>query len=197
MKRNILAIVLISMVGIVPIASAQNNGGVGIFANYFRHGSEPPVNMWGLGGRLSFNVHENVQLEAEMAYDFNRAFTEGFLDTTTTIATLSFQRSHLRVLHGLFGPKFQTGGGPIRAFVTLKGGFINFRFDDRPATFGTFASTVDELRLSDVSGVLYPGGGVEFYAWIFGLRLDVGDEIYFRDGARNNLRISFGPHIRF
>lgn len=195
MKRTMLAMVLIAALGIVPAASAQNHGEVGIFANYFRHGSEPPANMWGLGGRLSFNVHANAQLEAEMAYDFNRGFTEGFENTTT--GTIAFERSHLRVLHGLFGPKLQTGGGPIRAFVTLKGGFINFRFDDRPATFGTFASTVDELRLSDISGVLYPGGGVEFYAWIFGLRLDVGDEIYFRDGARNNLRISFGPHIRF
>ena len=195
MKRTVLMIVLIAALRIVPAASAQNNGEVGVFANYFRHGSEPSTNMWGLGGRVSFNVHENVQLEAEMAYDFNRGFTEGFENTTT--GTINFQRSHLRVLHGLFGPKLQTGGGPIRAFVTLKGGFINFRFDDRPATFGTFASTVDELRLSDVSGVLYPGGGVEFYAWIFGVRLDIGDEIYFRDGTRNNLRITFGPHIRF
>jgi hypothetical protein len=27
--------------------------------------------------------------------------------------------------------------------------------------------------------------------------VDVGDEIYFQNGAHNNLRITFGPSIRF
>ncbi|MBI4460311.1 MAG: hypothetical protein HY648_09680 [Acidobacteria bacterium] len=195
MKQTLFVIVLFAALATIPTASAQNHGEVGIFANYFRHSATGNTNLWGLGGRLSANVHENVQLEAEMAYDFNRTFTEGFKNPTT--GTITSQRSNLRVLHGMFGPKFQTGGGPIRAFVTVKGGFINFRFDDRPATFGTFASTVDDLRLNNMSGVLYPGGGIEFYASIFGIRFDVGDEIYFLDGARNNLRVSFGPHIRF
>jgi hypothetical protein len=30
-----------------------------------------------------------------------------------------------------------------------------------------------------------------------GLRLELGDEIYFNDGAHNNLRITFGPIFRF
>jgi len=30
-----------------------------------------------------------------------------------------------------------------------------------------------------------------------GLRLEVGDDIYFDSGVRNNLRVSFGPTIRF
>lgn len=195
MKRSIYVIVLFSALAMIPAASAQNHGEVGVFANYFRHRTTANTNFWGLGGRLAANVHENVQLEAEMAYDFNRSFTEGFKNPTT--GTITFQRSNLRVLHGLFGPKFQTGGGPIRAFFTVKGGFIHFRFDDRPATFGTFASTVDDLRRNTMSGVLYPGVGVELYAWIIGVRFDVGDEIYFRDGAHNNLRVSFGPHLRF
>ena len=195
MQRIMVTIVSLAALTMAPPTSAQDHGGVGVFANYFRHSSTGDTNLWGLGGRVSLNVHENVQLEAEMAYDFNRSFTEGFTNPTT--GTITFQRSHLRVLHGLFGPKLQTGNGPIRAFLTLKGGFINFHFDNRPATFETFASTVDELRLNNVSGVLYPGVGVEFYAWILGLRIDAGDEIYFRDGARSNLRIGFGPHIRF
>jgi len=29
------------------------------------------------------------------------------------------------------------------------------------------------------------------------LRLEVGDEIYFDDGTQNNLRVTFGPQIRF
>lgn len=73
----------------------------------------------------------------------------------------------------------------------------NFRFDHRPATFGTFFSSVESLRASTVRGVLYAGGGLEGYAGPIGLRFDIGDEIYWRGGARHNLRISFGPHIRF
>ena len=30
-----------------------------------------------------------------------------------------------------------------------------------------------------------------------GFRLDVGDEIYFNDSAHHNLRVTFGPTIRF
>jgi hypothetical protein len=30
-----------------------------------------------------------------------------------------------------------------------------------------------------------------------GVRLDVGDEIYFNHGAHNNFRTAFGPYIRF
>jgi hypothetical protein len=29
------------------------------------------------------------------------------------------------------------------------------------------------------------------------LRLEFGDVIYFNDGAQNNLRITFGPIVRF
>jgi hypothetical protein len=30
-----------------------------------------------------------------------------------------------------------------------------------------------------------------------GLRFELGDEIYFNNGAHNNLRITFGPILRF
>jgi hypothetical protein len=30
-----------------------------------------------------------------------------------------------------------------------------------------------------------------------GLRFEMGDEIYFNNGGHNNLRITFGPIIRF
>ncbi len=48
-----------------------------------------------------------------------------------------------------------------------------------------------------MNAVFYPGGGIEAYLGPVGLRLDVGDEIYFRGGAHNNLRVTFGPHMRF
>jgi hypothetical protein len=66
-----------------------------------------------------------------------------------------------------------------------------------PATLGTFFSSVDGLRASNVNGVLYPGGGLMGHLGPIGLRLDVGDEIYFNHGTHNNLRVAFGPVFRF
>lgn len=192
MKR--LAFLLLFTFALGPAAAlAQDHGQVGIFVNYFREG-RTETHFIGLGGRLGFNVHENVQFEGEIAYDFQRAFTEGFTDTSDGSVTL--QRTDLRVLHGMFGPKFQTGGA-ARAFFTVKAGFVHFRFDDRPATFATFTSTVEDLRANNTSFVLYPGAGLEAFWGPFGMRFDIGDEIYFRSGARHNLRITFGPHLRF
>jgi hypothetical protein len=81
--------------------------------------------------------------------------------------------------------------------VTVKGGFVDVRFDAAPATFGSFISNVQTLRDQNWMGSFYPGGGLEGHIGPIGLRLDVGDEIYFNHGAHNNLRASFGPYIRF
>jgi hypothetical protein len=81
--------------------------------------------------------------------------------------------------------------------VTLKGGFVDFRINNAPATIGTFFSSVDNLRRNNVNGVLYPGGGLEGRFGPVGVRLDVGDEVYFNHGTHNNLRIALGPYIRF
>jgi len=183
-----------------PAAFAQdiNHGEIGAFGEYFRF--TPPgstsghTNFGGLGGRLSVNASTSWQLEAEASYDFKQVATETFTSTTGVVSTVP---SNVRILHALFGPKVQTGGGPVRLFATLKGGLVDYRFDTRPAGLTTFTSSFDSLRSSNVNGVLYPGAGLEAYLWIFGLRTDVGDEMYFRNGAHHNLRITFGPHIRF
>jgi hypothetical protein len=192
MKR-IAFLFLAASLGFVPIAHAQNHAEVGAFVDYFKLG-ETGSNFVGFGGRAAVNVVRHVQIEAEMSYDFNRVFTEGFTDTTG--GTVTFQNSNIRVLHGLFGPKIQTSG-PVRVFVTLKGGFTNFRFDPVPASFSTFTSSVDNLRANNVDGTLYPGGGIEAFLGPIGLRLEVGDEIIFVNGARNNWKVSFGPQLRF
>ena len=155
MKRIALLVVWGAIV-LAPLAQAQNHGEVGAFVDYFKL-HETGTNFVGLGGRAAVNVASPLQLEAEMSYDFTRAFAEGFRNGAGTITT---QSSNIRVLHGLFGPKLQTPG-PVRVFVTVKGGFVNFRFDPRPASFSTFTSSVDNLRTSNVDAVLYPGGGVE------------------------------------
>ena len=58
-------------------------------------------------------------------------------------------------------------------------------------------SSVENLRSKDVSGVIYPGGGLEGHIGPVGLRLDLGDEIYFNNGTHHNFRMAFGPILRF
>jgi hypothetical protein len=195
MKR--FAFFLIFTGWLVPLASAQETEHVqvGIFADYLRL-HQTDTNMAGLGARVGFVAYRNIKLEAEMSYDFDQAFTESFHDSTTGVVTV--RRSGLRTLHGEFGPKVNLGEHwHVHPFITLKGGFIDFRVNNAPATIGTFFSSVDNLRRKNVSGVLYPGGGLEGFVGPVGLRLDIGDEIYFNSGAHNNLRIAFGPYIRF
>jgi len=192
MKR-ILFFILVAGLAIAPAARAQDHAEVGAFADYFRLG-QTSTNFVGLGGRVGVNVVKHVQLEAEMSYDFNQVFTEGF--TNTSGGTVTTENSNLRVLHGLFGPKFQTSG-PVRFFVTVKGGFADFRFDPVPASFSTFTSSVNDLRASNVDAVLYPGAGVEAFIGPIGFRLEAGDEDVFVNGAHNSWRVTFGPQLRF
>src|SRR5882762_2294025 len=117
-----------------------------------------------------------------MRYDFDQAFTESFHDSTTGVVTV--RRTGLRTLHGEFGPKVNLGEHwHVHPFVTLKGGFMDFRVNNAPATIGTFFSSVDNLRRKSVNGVLYPGGGLEGHVGPLGIRFDIGDEIYFNSGT--------------
>jgi hypothetical protein len=192
MKRVVLLLFLASW--LVPLASAQEHLQVGAYADYFRI-SQTKTNMAGLGARAGVKVFPHVMLEGEMSYDFQQAFTEGFKNPNG--GTLTFQNSNIKVLHGLFGPKLVAGHGVIRPFVTLKGGFVNFRLDPRPASFTGFTSTIDNLRANNVSGEIYPGAGLEGHLGPVGLRLEAGDEIYFAGATHHNLRVAFGPFIRF
>jgi hypothetical protein len=193
MKRVALLVFLVG--GLVPCAAAQEeHAQVGVFADYFRLG-QTDNNYAGVGARVSFTSYKRLKFEAQMGYDFNQVFTEGFTNTSTGTVTLA--RTGMRVLHGEIGPKLDLGHGRIRPFVTVKAGGINFSLSNAPATIGTVFSSVDNLRRSNVSGVLYPGGGLEGHLGPLGLRLDVGDEIYFNGGAHHNLSMAFGPYIRF
>ncbi len=192
MKR-IAFLILVAGMGLARTVQAQDHAEVGAFVDYFRLG-ETTSNFVGLGGRAAVNVTPHIQLEAEMSYDFNQAFTEGF--TNTGSGTITTANSNIRVLHGLFGPKIQTSG-PVRLFVTVKGGFTDFRFDPTPPSFTGFTSTVNNLRTNNVDAAVYPGGGVEAFLGPIGLRLEVGDEVFFANGAHSNWKVTFGPQIRF
>jgi hypothetical protein len=105
--------------------------------------------------------------------------------------------SNLRVFHFMVGPKFQTNKGPVRLFVTAKGGFDEFMFSNAPATFGTVGNVIGNLRAQNLNATFYPGAGAEAFWGPIGLRFDVGDEIFFTNGPHNNLRMAFGPTLRF
>ncbi len=191
MKR-IALLFLLSSTALAPWATAQDHIAVGAFVDYFRL-DQTDTNFAGLGGRLGVGVGRHTMLEAEMSYDFNQVFNESFSNGTT----LTVERSNIRLLHGLFGPQVALGHSNFHPFLTLKGGGLNTRFDPAPATVSTFTSSVANLRAMDVMGTLYPGGGLEGHAGPIGIRLDIGDEIYFNHGKHNNLRVAFGPYIRF
>jgi hypothetical protein len=165
---------------------------VGVFADYFRLSDTSPFrNFVGLGARAAVNLHPSVQLEAEMAYDFKRNYTRTFTDgVSTELVNTSF-----RTVHGFFGPKFQTGSGPFRVFVTGKVGFDNFSISNANATAG-FTSAVG-LTNGTTFFAVYPGAGLEAFAGPIGIRAEIGDDIYFNNGAHNNMRVTLGPQFRF
>jgi hypothetical protein len=191
MKRFTTHPFLLLLVLAAPFSRAfgQNHGEVSVFADYFRFANANNLNMLGVGGRVSVNVHPHVALEVEGAYDFSRS-------TNITVSGLTNPvRSEFRATHFLAGPQFTVGkGGPWRIYGVLKGGFVRFGVTPGPVTFGAFPTV---LTNTDLNGVFYPGAGVEAFAGILGVRAEIGDEIYFDNGANNNLKITFGPVIRF
>ena len=146
---------------LAPISFAQNDHlQAGLYADYFRL-SQTKNNFAGVGARFGFHAYKPIMLEAEMSYDFNRVFTEGFTDNSTVPPTITVARSDIRVLHGLFGPKIAFGHHNLHPFLTVKGGFNHFFLDTRAATTGNAISSIENLRSNDLTGVLYPGAGVE------------------------------------
>jgi hypothetical protein len=193
MKTIVLAVIAVLVLSAAPAMFAQDHVELGVYADYVRLKHANNANFWGLGGRVGFNVHSHVQLEAEMSYDFERSFTNTF----TNGGVVTTNRSNLRLLHGMFGPKIQTNAGPVRAFLLLKGGFLNFSGGNSAATLGNVGSQISSIPGGDTNGVFYPGGGVEFFAGPIGLRIEAGDLMYFDRGANHNLRLTVGPTFRF
>jgi opacity protein-like surface antigen len=195
MKRSLIT-ALLAVLFAAPSLMAQNSENhveVGIFADYFNLShTSPHINFVGLGGRAGFNVRSNVQIEAEMAYDFKRDFSSTFSNGVSS----ELVTTRLRTLHALFGPKFGTSGGPVRLFGTFKAGLINFSVSDQNAGAG-FQSALSDVTTGNTAAAVYPGAGVEGFLGPVGLRLDVGDEIYFKNGTHNNLKVTFGPTLRF
>jgi len=175
------------MFGVAAFAQDADHVEAGVFADYFRFHNANDLNMLGIGGRVGFNVHPHVAIEVEGAYDFERSTNTQF-ENLTNASRIDFKATHF-----LVGPTFKTSG-PIRFFGTLKGGFVRFGVTPGPVTFGTLPT---HLENTDLNGVFYPAAGIEAFAGMFGIRAEVGDEMYFDNGANNNFKASIGPVFRF
>ena len=182
----------------MPRRNTFNHGEIQAYGDYFRvsRSGDKAANYVGLGARVGFNVAQHAALEAEMNYDFERTNTT----ITSSGGTSTTFTARIRPITGLFGPKFQMGStGPVRAFVEGKAGFVEFSTTcDAPAgSPGCFANSLAGFGGSSTHFAAFPGGGIEFFAGPFGLRMEAGDEIWVNNGAYNNLRVTFGPTIRF
>ena len=174
---------------------AQKRVEAGVFLDYLSI-SQTNTGNFGVGGRFGWGIHRNVMMEGELAYDYGINFDEAYRNITNGNIT-AIERTSVGVTHGLFGPTLKPAKGGFRPFATLKGGFVDFRLSPSLLPVGTVVSTILGIRTSSLNFAIYPGGGVEASVGPVGLRLELGDEIYFNSGAHNNLRITFGPILRF
>jgi hypothetical protein len=193
-KAGLMLVALLLCAGL-PQAHAQNRMEAGLLLDYLNVSSTKTPNV-GLGGRFGYRIYPRVMLEGELAWDYGVNFNELYVNVANgNIAAIG--RTSIGATHGLFGPMLQPARGHLRPFVTLKGGFIDFRLSPSLLPYGSVASSVLGIRTSSLNAALYPGAGAVASLGPIGLRLEFGDLIYFNSGGNNNLRITFGPIVRF
>lgn len=196
MGRRSLAVVVALLVGagLLPLR-AQSRMEAGLLVDYLSVSQTQTPN-FGLGGRFGYRVHHRVMLEGELSYDYGINFSELYVNVSNgNVAAIG--RASIGVTDGLVGPMLQPAHGHLRPFVTLKGGVIDFRLSPGLLPYGTVVSSILGIRTSSLNGALYPGGGAEASLGPLGLRLEFGDLMYFNNGTHNNLRVTFGPIVRF
>ncbi len=174
---------------------AQKRVEAGAFLDYVSISQTNTSNV-GLGGRVGIRVHRHVVAEGELAYDYGVNFREVYTDIGNGSIT-AIENTSIGVTEGLFGLKIEPARGYLRPFATLKGGFVDFRLSPSLIPYSGVASAVFGIRDSNLNGAIYPGVGLSPSLGPVGLRLEFGDVIYFNEGAHNNLRITFGPILRF
>lgn len=181
--------------GISSALFAQSRMEAGIFLDYLSI-SQTNTDNFGLGARFGYCVHHRVMLEGELAYDYGINFNEAYRNIVNG-NIVAIERTSIGVTHGLVGPALEPARGWFRPFATLKGGFVDFRLSPSLLPVSTAVTTLLGIRTSNLNAAIYPGAGLEASIGPVGLRLEAGDEIYFNSGAHNNLRITFGPILRF
>lgn len=194
-----LAVLLATPVSLFA-QKAYDHGEVEAYGDLFRvaPSGATAVNYLGLGGRVGINTGTHLQLEAEMSYSFEQNYTN--VTTSGSNVNSTTYTAGVRPISGFFGPKFQLGStGPFRAFIEAEGGFLDFTTScNAPAgSSSCFSTSLSNFGGSSTHFALFPGGGVEGFWGPLGVRVDVGDEIYENNGTYNNLRVTFGPTLRF
>lgn len=206
MMNRLLIAAAVAATLLVPASLAAqkyDHGEVEAYGDLFRVAPSggTATNYLGLGGRIGINTGKYVALEAEMNYDFEKNYTNISVGNGGGGGTSSTYTAGVRPISGFFGPKFQFGASsPFRAFLEAKGGFIDFTTScNAPAGSGScFSSSLSNFGGSSTHFAAFPGGGIEGFWGPFGLRLDAGDEIYqSNNNWYNNLRVTFGPTLRF
>lgn len=193
-KFAALTVVLL-LWGAASLLTAQSRAEAGLFLDYLSVSQTETDNV-GLGARFGYRVHGGVMLEGELAYGYGVNFREVYRDLASGDVR-AIERTSIGVTDGLFGPMFEPAHGHLRPFASLKAGFVDFRLSPSLLPYSGVVSSVLGIRTSTLNAALYPAGGAEASLGPLGLRLEFGDAVYFNDGAHNNLRITFGPIVRF
>jgi hypothetical protein len=195
MHKVVLSIMALLLCGTASRLHGQRRAEAGLLLEYL-HVSQTDTDNVGLGGRFGYRVHSGVMLEGELTYGYGVNFREVYQDIANR-DVVAIERTSIGVTDGLFGPLLQPAHSHLRPFVTVKAGFVDFRLSPSLLPYSGLVSPVLGLRTSNVNAALYPGAGIAPSLGPVGLRLEFGDAIYFNNGAHNNLRITFGPIVRF
>lgn len=190
-----LTLIFFTPLILASLTFAQKRIEVGIFLDSLSVSQTNTDNL-GIGARVACQIHHNVMIEGELAYDYGLNFNEAFHNVITG-NVVAIERTSIGITHGLFGPTLIRGEGHLHPFATFKAGFIDFRLSSSLLPYVDIVSPILNLRTSSLNAALYPAAGLEATLGPLGLRLEAGDELYFNQGAHNNLRITFGPILRF
>ena len=135
-------------------------------------------------------------LEGEFAYDHGLNFDESYRNVING-NIVAIEHTAVGVTQGAIGPKIQRPTGHLHPYATLKAGFVDFRLSPSLLPYINVASSIFGIRTCSLNAALYLAGGISATVGPLGLRFEAGDEIYFNSGPHHNLRITFGPIIRF
>jgi len=123
---------------------AQSRVEAALFLEYLGV-SQTNTNNLGVGGRFGYRIHRNVMMEGEFTYSYGVNFREVYRSITNGDVT-AIERTSIGVTDGLFGPMLQPAHGHLRPFVTLKGGFIEFRLSPSLIPYSRVVSTALGIR---------------------------------------------------
>ena len=193
MDRFVTRALLVTILALGLCAAAQaQHGEVGFFGEYIAFS---PAGLGGAGIKGLFALNRHLALEGEFSYDFNRTLNETTIDPLT--GALGTNKSRMHATNFLGGISVSRPSPKIRPFFTMKMGLMTINPSSLPPGLISTNEQMNQIRASHGNFAIFSAGGVEAYSGKWGFRLDVGDEIYFLNGANSNFRITFGPNYLF